>query len=71
MDTYRSVYEKVSNDEATFHGMKGETSGNRIDFIFSNDELFVDKATIERGKVLDKYPSDHYPITATIYFRQS
>lgn len=67
-DTYRSVYEKIGNDEATFNGMKGETSGNRIDFIFSNDKCYADKATIERGKVFDKYPSDHYPVTATIYF---
>lgn len=68
IDTYRSVYAKVSNDEATFHNMKGETSGNRIDFIFNNDGFYTDKATIERNKVLNKYPSDHYAVTATIYY---
>jgi endonuclease/exonuclease/phosphatase family metal-dependent hydrolase len=70
IDTYRSVNPKLENNEATFNGLKGETNDSRIDYIFTNDALYAQKATIERNKVLDNYPSDHYPVTATVYYRK-
>jgi len=71
IDTYRSAHPKIGDDEATFHGLRGGASGNRIDYIFHNTGFYTDKVTIERNKVLNNYPSDHYPVTATIYYSES
>ncbi len=67
-DTFRYLYPRVKSDEVTCHGWNGGTCGNRIDFVFHNSEFYTGRATIEREKVLDRYPSDHYPITATVYY---
>jgi hypothetical protein len=67
-DTFRYLYPQLKDDEITCHGWNGGTYGNRIDFIFHNSGFHTGRATIEREKVLDRYPSDHYPITSTIYY---
>lgn len=69
-DTYRYVYPRKKDDEVTCHGWKGGTYGNRIDFIFHSNEFYSGRAMIEHNRVLGKYPSDHYPVTATIYYRE-
>jgi endonuclease/exonuclease/phosphatase family metal-dependent hydrolase len=70
IDTYRCLYPTIKPDEATFDDFKGKTLGSRIDFIVNNSDFHSGRATIERSKVLNGFPSDHYPITATIYLSQ-
>lgn len=69
-DTFRALYQTKKDDEVTCHGWNGGTYGSRIDFILHNDEFTTGRASIERNKVLSRYPSDHYPITATLYYQQ-
>jgi endonuclease/exonuclease/phosphatase family metal-dependent hydrolase len=69
-DTHRSVHPKIGDDEATFHGWRGGTSGNRIDYIFHNGGFYTARTTIERDEVLNNYPSDHYPVTAIIHYNE-
>jgi endonuclease/exonuclease/phosphatase family metal-dependent hydrolase len=65
-DTHRFMNPERSDNEATFHGWKGGTGGNRIDYIFHNDGFYTVGTTIERGEVFERYPSDHYPVTAAV-----
>lgn len=66
-DTYRTLYNRTEN-EGTFNNFKGETTGERIDFIFVSEGFKVREAKILRDNYDGKYPSDHFPIFARIKF---
>ncbi len=67
-DAYRRV-ESIGRDEATFHGYSGRTIGSRIDFVLHDDSFETLDATIVRTSDAGRYPSDHYPVTATLRLR--
>jgi len=66
-DTFRKLHSK-RNDEGTFNSFKGETNGDKIDFIFTSKEFEVTRSTIIRKNYNGKFPSDHFPVTAIISF---
>ena len=68
-DAYRQWTPTVSSDEATFHGYSGGTRGSRIDFILHDGSFETLDATIVRTNNSGRYPSDHYPVTATLRLR--
>lgn len=65
LDSYREVH-APSGNEATYHGFSGSTSGTRIDHILHTDEFTAVDATIVRTSYSGRYPSDHFPVTATL-----
>lgn len=66
-DSYRVVRPERSPEETTFHAFKGTTTGSRIDWILHTPELQAIDAQILRSPARDGvYPSDHYPVTATL-----
>src|SRR5262249_28480915 len=66
-DSYREVFPTVSSNEATFHDFTGNTSGSSIDHIFpSAGMLHATSAAIVRTSYGGLYPSDHFPVTATL-----
>ncbi len=48
----------------TFHGFKGNHDGGHIDYIFATQELKVLNSSIIRTSYEDRYPSDHFPVSA-------
>lgn len=64
LDAYREVHPVRQNNERTFHGFGGGTSGSRIDFVLHSAELTPYDAAIIRTTYDGRYPSDHYPVTA-------
>ncbi|MBT5187752.1 MAG: endonuclease/exonuclease/phosphatase family protein [Kordiimonadaceae bacterium] len=50
----------------TFNGFTGVSNQDKIDFVFIGKDIEVIKSTIDRSNINGKYPSDHYPVTATI-----
>ena len=50
----------------TFHGFTGETSRGRIDWILTTPGLPCLDAGIDRVAYDGHYPSDHYPVWATV-----
>jgi endonuclease/exonuclease/phosphatase family metal-dependent hydrolase len=71
LDSYRVVNPTVAPDEASFGGFKGTTKGRRIDFIFHTPDVRATAAAIDRTKNAGgRYPSDHYPVTATLEIGQ-
>jgi endonuclease/exonuclease/phosphatase family metal-dependent hydrolase len=70
IDSYRETHPDRQTDEASFHGFKGTIAGSRIDWILHTPELKATAATIDRAKSDDgHYPSDHYPVTATLEWK--
>ena len=50
----------------TYHGFRGKEKGLPIDYIFISDELEFADAYIDRTNFGGRYPSDHYPLVATL-----
>jgi len=51
----------------TFHGFTGETSETPIDHILVSPEWTVADAQVLRGDGLRPFPSDHFPLAATLH----
>jgi endonuclease/exonuclease/phosphatase family metal-dependent hydrolase len=65
-DTYR-VLHPGEKEVGTFNGFTfGKTDGDKIDYVFVEPGTEVIAATIIRTSVSGHYPSDHFPITATV-----
>lgn len=65
-DTYRVAHPEPTQDEGTFGGFRGETSGPRIDWILASPPLKVLSADIDRRQFDGRDPSDHFPVTAVL-----
>jgi len=50
----------------TGHGFKGGKTGSAIDHILIGEGSTVLKAHVDQRKIDGRWPSDHYPVTATI-----
>lgn len=67
-DTFRAVYPDAT-ETGTFGAWVGETSGDRIDAILVWGFEIVD-AGIVRDNRDGRYPSDHFPVTASLRWPQ-
>ena len=66
-DAYRQVHPVEQPDELTRHNFTGGTTGKRIDYVFHTGEFAASAATIVHTSYDGgRYPSDHYPVTATL-----
>lgn len=65
VDTYRELY---PSDTAvrTYHAFRGDTVGDKIDYILVSHGWISVAAAIVRTSVGGRYASDHFPVTATI-----
>jgi endonuclease/exonuclease/phosphatase family metal-dependent hydrolase len=68
LDSYRELNPKRSPDEASFDDWKGTIKGSRIDFVLHTAEFKPTAAEIVRTNYDGRWPSDHYPVTATLRF---
>jgi len=66
IDTYRETHPQRSDQEATFHGFRGGTKGSRIDWVLHSPGFQALSAGIDTSHEGLKYPSDHFPVTATL-----
>ncbi len=68
VDTFRVLYPEEKNVK-TYNGFVGLTSGRKIDYVFVDSRFrTVTEAEIVRTHDGDRYPSDHYPVTAGLHF---
>lgn len=65
-DAYRAVHPNRSPDELTRHDFRDLRVGSRIDWILHSSHFTPQAATIERIAFEDRFPSDHYPVMATL-----
>ena len=67
-DSFRMLHPQ-KKDVGTYHGYKGNIQGDKIDSIFVSPTTEVLQASIVRTSSNDRYPSDHFPVTATLRFK--
>jgi endonuclease/exonuclease/phosphatase family metal-dependent hydrolase len=67
VDTFR-VLHPDAKEVGTLNGFRGLTNGKKIDYIFVEPDTQVLDAAIIRTGRQGRYPSDHYPVTATLRF---
>ncbi len=65
VDTFRVLYPQA-REVGTFHGFKGGSESEKIDHILVEPGIHVIEAAIIRSHREGRYPSDHYPLTATV-----
>ncbi len=66
-DVYRQVHPNRAEDEGTFTDFKfNQTRGRRIDWILVSDSLGAASSQIVRASRKQRYPSDHFPVTAVL-----
>jgi len=67
VDTFRVLHPNTK-EVGTLNGFRGRTKGNKIDYIFVAPATQVLDASIVRTEKQGRYPSDHFPVTATLRF---
>lgn len=67
-DTFRAVHPDA-RETGTYHGFRGERTGAKIDAILASPRWRTLDAAILRLHEDGRYPSDHFPVTATVAFR--
>ena len=66
VDTFRVLHPDVK-DVRTGHGFRGTRKGNKIDYVFVPSSIKVLEAQILYDNIDGRYPSDHYPVNATLH----
>lgn len=69
-DTFRAAHPDAIGT-GTFHAFTGDRTGDRIDAILASPEWRTLEATIVRLNEDGRYPSDHFPVTATLVLAPS
>jgi endonuclease/exonuclease/phosphatase family metal-dependent hydrolase len=64
-DSFRVLYPGAI-DVGTFNGFLGTTTGDKIDAVLISSGWDVIAATILRASRSGRYPSDHFPVVATL-----
>jgi len=64
-DAY-AVLDKPAAESGTFNAFRGKCGGARIDWILFNRRLEPLDAAIDRRSFDGRYPSDHFPVSATL-----
>jgi endonuclease/exonuclease/phosphatase family metal-dependent hydrolase len=65
VDTFRVLNPDVK-DVRTGHAFRGTRKGNKIDYVFVPSSVKVLEAQILYDNTDGRYPSDHYPVNATL-----
>lgn len=62
-----NLHETIENEIlGTFHNFTGIVEEGPIDFILISKEFYCEKLYSDERKIGDSYPSDHYPVVATL-----
>jgi len=66
-DAWAALHQEAKPAESgTFHNFSGRRDGSRIDYIFTTPEFTATEAAILNQSPDGKWPSDHYPVRATL-----
>jgi endonuclease/exonuclease/phosphatase family metal-dependent hydrolase/CubicO group peptidase (beta-lactamase class C family) len=67
VDTFR-VLHPDQQEVGTFNGFKGTRTGAKIDYVFAQAQTIVLEARILKDAFEGRWPSDHFPVRATLQF---
>jgi endonuclease/exonuclease/phosphatase family metal-dependent hydrolase len=66
-DSFRVLHPEAT-DVGTYNGFSGTTSRGKIDYVFVSGDWTVESAAILRTSTDGRYPSDHFPVVATLIY---
>jgi endonuclease/exonuclease/phosphatase family metal-dependent hydrolase len=66
VDTFRNRHPETSSTVGTAHRFTGKAGKGRIDWILHDDGFQTLAADIVRTRFNNRYPSDHFPVTAML-----
>ena len=66
-DAFRIAHPDAK-EAVSFNGWKPEPKGDKIDYVYVQQDAKVIDAAILRDKVEGRWPSDHMPVVATVEF---
>jgi len=69
VDSYRAVHRTRGEDEGTFNGFGARRTGARIDWILHATAFETVSAAIDRTEDDGRFPSDHFPVTAVLRWK--
>ena len=69
VDTYRATHADAKPGEGTFNGFRGLDQGARIDWVLATSDWVIKQAEINKFNKDGKYPSDHFPVTASLQLK--
>ena len=65
-DVFRGAHPVAMRDEGTVHFFTGWRGGRRMDWILASSHFETIDAEIDHTREPGGYPSDHFPVTATL-----
>ena len=65
-DVFRAAHPVATRDEGTVHFFTGRRGGRRMDWILASSHFQTIDAEIDYTRGPGGYPSDHFPVTATL-----
>lgn len=65
IDSFRDVFPQAEN-VGTFHAFKGQSTRDKIDYIFVDHHFKILDAAIIKTNKSGRYPSDHFPVMAKL-----
>ena len=68
LDTFRALH-PTAQQVGTFNGFEGTTSGDKIDAVLASADWEILASEIVRSETGGRYPSDHFPVVATVALR--
>lgn len=68
-DSYRGLHPDAT-EVGTFHAFQGKAPGDKIDAILVSPQWRVEAAEIILVNKAGRYPSDHFPVTASLSLRE-
>jgi len=68
VDTFRVIHPDAEQ-VGTFHAFRGGREGRKIDFVLVEPATRVIDASIDHSNVDGRFPSDHFPVGATVILR--
>ena len=69
VDSYRAVHHARGENEGTFNAWGERRSTARIDWILHSPRFDTVSAAIDRTEEGGRFPSDHYPVTAVLRWK--
>ncbi len=67
VDTFRALHAQ-DTDVGTFNGFRGRKTGSKIDYILAQPSTKVLESRIIDTAYEGRYPSDHFPVSAVIFW---
>jgi len=67
VDTFRVLHAHAT-DVGTFNGFRGRKTGSKIDYILAQPDAKVIQSQIIQTAYDGRYPSDHFPVSATLHW---